>query len=264
MRYQSGKSKFAKDIVPILQKCIDDHNIQLYIEPFVGGANIIDKIKCQYRRGFDKSASLIALLKTARDNFDLIPTDCTREMWDKAKIYGKTGVIPDGMSLSEIGAIEFLGSYNCGGFPRGFATPTAERNFYKECYESLKKQAPQLKDIWFCCLDYRSIPFNHDIMVNNREWDLDRIWSAGTTVIYCDPPYAGTKPYSYANEAKFDYDEFWNWVRETSKYNYVFVSEQTAPDDFIPIWQKTTNRTNCTNNNFKATEKLFVHKDLQF
>ena len=44
MVYMGSKSKYAQYIVPILQKCIDDNNITLYIEPFVGGANIIDKI----------------------------------------------------------------------------------------------------------------------------------------------------------------------------------------------------------------------------
>lgn len=40
-----SKSRIAKDIVPIIQKCIDDNNLETYIEPFVGGANVIDKIK---------------------------------------------------------------------------------------------------------------------------------------------------------------------------------------------------------------------------
>ena len=39
-----SKSRIAKDIVPIIQKYIDDNRIISYIEPFVGGANVIDKI----------------------------------------------------------------------------------------------------------------------------------------------------------------------------------------------------------------------------
>ena len=46
MVYMGSKSKYAKYIVPILQKTIDDNNISTYIECFVGGANIIDKRKC--------------------------------------------------------------------------------------------------------------------------------------------------------------------------------------------------------------------------
>jgi hypothetical protein len=33
-----------------------------------------------------------------------------------------------------------------------------------------------------------------------------------------------------------DYEHFWNWARKLSKNNYVFVSEQSAPDDFESIW----------------------------
>lgn len=37
MKYMGSKSRIAKDIVPIIQKTIDDNNINTYIEPFVGG-----------------------------------------------------------------------------------------------------------------------------------------------------------------------------------------------------------------------------------
>ena len=44
MVFMGSKAKYADEIVPILQNIIDKNNIKLYIEPFVGGANIIDKI----------------------------------------------------------------------------------------------------------------------------------------------------------------------------------------------------------------------------
>ena len=53
MQYMGSKARFAKEIVLALQKCINGNNVQLYIEPFVGGANIIDKIKCKERIGTD-------------------------------------------------------------------------------------------------------------------------------------------------------------------------------------------------------------------
>ena len=62
MNYMGSKSRIAKYIVPIIQKCIDDNNIRYYIEPFVGGANIIDKIICENKSGSDKNEYLIALL----------------------------------------------------------------------------------------------------------------------------------------------------------------------------------------------------------
>ena len=44
-----SKSRIAKYIVPIIQRYIDENNIDTYVEPFVGGANVIDKINCNIR-----------------------------------------------------------------------------------------------------------------------------------------------------------------------------------------------------------------------
>lgn len=241
MVYMGSKSKYAKDILPILQKTIDDNNVETYIEPFVGGANIIDKIKCKNRFGYDRSDTLIALLQKGATDFDDIPTEGNREMWDKGKDYVKKGIMPDDMSLSDIGAIEFFGSFSNGGFPRGYAKNSETRNYYQEAYNNFKKQAPLLKSVVFKCQNY---------------WELDNVENA---VIYCDPPYAGTKHYGYANQPKMDYNVFWDWVRKISEKNYVFVSEQSAPEDFIPIWEKDVKRTVNKKNDFKATEKLFIY-----
>lgn len=242
MVYMGSKAKYAKYIIPILQKCIDENNITLYIEPFVGGANIIDKIKCENRYGYDRSDTLIALLQTAADNFDNVMKDGSRELWDKGKAYVKDGKKLEDMSLAEIGAMEFFASYCNGGFPRGYAKNTSTRNYYNEAYRNMEKQAPNLKGINFLCQNY---------------WDLSAEDTKGA-VIYCDPPYQGTKFYGYTNQPKMDYQHFWNWVRDMSKNNFVFVSEQTAPEDFKAIWTQEVKRTTNKENNFKAVEHLFV------
>ena len=58
-----------------------------------------------------------------------------------------------------------------------------------------------------------------------------------------------------------NYKHFWQWVRDISKDNYVFTSEQTAPDDFKIIWEQEVKRTTNKTNDFKAVEKLFIWKD---
>lgn len=67
MKYMGSKSRIKKYVVPILQKIIEENNIDTYIEPFVGGANVIDSIECPTKIGGDKSEPLIELLKYARD-----------------------------------------------------------------------------------------------------------------------------------------------------------------------------------------------------
>lgn len=66
MKYVGSKNRLSKDLVPIIQKFIDDNNITHYYEPFVGGANMIDKIRCNNKFGSDIHPYLIALLKQAQ------------------------------------------------------------------------------------------------------------------------------------------------------------------------------------------------------
>ena len=142
------------------------------------------------------------------------------------------------MTLAEIGAMEFFASFSNGGFPRGYAIKN-----YDMAYRNMEAQAPNLKGIEFKCQNY---------------WELDE--NILGAVIYLDPPYAGTKPYGYATQKAMDYNHFWQWVRDISKNNYVFISEQIAPDDFEVIWEQEVKRTTNKENNFKAVEKLFKYK----
>ena len=243
MVYMGSKSKYASYIVPVLQKIIDATGATEYIEYFCGGCNIIDKIKCENKYAYDRSDTLIALLRQAAEDFSQLPEDGSREMWDKGKGYVKDGVMPEDMSLADIGAIEFFASFSNGGFPRGYAKNSTTRNYYKEAWRNLREQAPNLKGITFGVKDYTTV---------------DPLSEAGA-VIYLDPPYQGTKFYGYANQPKMDYTFFWNWVRELSKQNFVIVSEQSAPEDFIPIWTQKVTRTTNKENNFKAVENLWVY-----
>ena len=94
MIFQGSKSRIANEIVPIIQKYIDDYGIELYTEPFVGGANVIDKIVCRNRYGSDINEYLIKLLQYAQNHPDLsiAPEDCLFEHYADAQIqYNKEG-----------------------------------------------------------------------------------------------------------------------------------------------------------------------------
>lgn len=76
-------------------------------------------------------------------------------------------------------------------------------------------------------------------------------------VVYCDPPYAGTDGYGLHKSA-FDQEAFWNWARKCEVP--LFVSEYTAPKDFVPIAEfPHRSRLSSTTNN-SVTERLFVHE----
>lgn len=250
MKYMGSKSRIAKYIVPIIQKYIDDNNVEKYIEPFVGGANVIDKIKCKEKYGSDKNKYLIALLKRVQNNgslYDEVP----KPLYDKAREcfnHGDTSDFEDW----EIGNIGFIASFNGRWFDGGYAKTGYEktksglrlRNYYHEAKNNILAQAPNLKNIKFSVQDYK------------KAIDLSSDFGF---VIYCDPPYKDTK--QYKNATKFDYEDFWQTMREWSKNNIVIISEQTAPDDFICIWEQEVNRSIKAKDKRTATEKLFIYNN---
>ncbi len=82
-------------------------------------------------------------------------------------------------------------------------------------------------------------------------------------IIYCDPPYQKTAS-KYYNDDKsrssldFDNNKFWRWVRKMSKNNIVFVSETSAPKDFISIITLGS-QVNYRDSFGKFKEYIFMH-----
>lgn len=244
MKYMGSKSRIAKHIVPIIQQYIDDNSPSWYIEPFCGGCNVIDKIKYERKIASDKQYYLIEFLKNL-DKLSQLPKDfVTREHYsDVRNAYHKR---KDHKEFEDwyIGAIGFLASYNGRFFDGGYAGTSEEkgrvRNYYDECKRNIEEQAPLLKDIIFHCHEYYA-------------------WSpVKQAVIYCDPPYKGTKQFSVSKG--FDHDKFWQWCRDMSKGNIVLISEEQAPEDFEIIWSAPVKRTIKTDNKVSKIEKLYKYK----
>ena len=242
MKYMGSKSRIAKHIVPIIQSYIDKNNIKLYIEPFVGGANVIDKIRCEKRVGSDYNKYLIALLKRVRDKQPLLE-EVQRELYNDVRLNQDTGKYEDWY----VGNVGFIASFNGRWFDGGYAPSGYEktkngeryRDYYQEAKRNILSQANALDGVNLFQADYRTIKPDEK------------------AVIYCDPPYANTK--QYANAMQFDYEEFWKTMREWSKDNIVLISEQNAPDDFKCIWQQEVSRSIKATDKSKAVEKLFIY-----
>jgi DNA adenine methylase len=124
----------------------------------------------------------------------------------------------------------------------GYARNKTNTNYALQSKKSLLKDMSTLQAAHFTCQDYKDVKLSEGC------------------VIYADPPYNNTT--GYGNE-KFDSSEFWEYARKTSKEHLMFISEQEAPDDFVAIWERPFTRTLDKNkqNQFKVTEKLFIHKN---
>ena len=238
MKYMGSKSRIKKYIVPILQKIIDYNSIEVYIEPFVGGANIIDFVRCNNKIGGDNSEPLIELLKYVRDG-GILPDEVSKELYDDVRSNKDTNKYEKWF----VGAIGFLASYNGRYFDGGYAKTIMSksgsiRNYYDEAKRNILQQAKDLQGIKFKYGEYTQFS------------------DVKNTLIYCDIPYKDKK--QYGTSKNFDYKAFWKWAEEMSKNNIVIVSEEQAPENFKCIWEQEVTRTQDNNKRIKATEKLFI------
>lgn len=228
-----SKNRIAKEILPIILENRKPN--QWYVEPFVGGANTIDKVDGN-RIGSDLNKYIISMWEGLQ-NESIKPIEIPKDLYNIARNEYNEGV-NDIFNDFLIGWIGWMASFNGRFFDGGYSGKSGNRDYVNEQIRNTLKQIPLIKDIKFihCSYDELEIPDN--------------------SIIYCDPPYQNTKQYSTSKN--FDYDKFWEWCREmTRKGHSVFISEYNAPNDFECVWSKeVTNSMNSTIT-YKPTEKLF-------
>lgn len=232
MKYLGSKSRIAKNIVPIMLEYAIEHKLTKWVEPFVGGGNIIDKIPSNFKRiGYDSNPHAIKALIAIRDFANKLPERLTVEEYQKLK-----GTEPDLFSSW----LRFVASFG-GKFDNGYAREAGsdETTFIMYGKRNAIKQSPNLQGVEFIHGDYHECTHFKD------------------SIIYCDPPYEGTTSYKTAT---MNYDDFWQWCRMMSISNKVFVSEYNAPKDFVCVWEGKikTNFASQRNAGVVATEKLFT------
>lgn len=245
-----SKAKIAKDICPIIQKFIDYTSADTYIEPFVGGANVIDKIRCMHKVGSDVNLYLIELLKHAQNHLDF-PETVTYDQYCAARTVfnqDKDNCIYDTeYEYWYIGAVGFLASFNGrffdGGFAKEYDSGGQHRIPYQEHLRNLLSQ--DLSGIDFAWMGY-------------EHYVADDYYK--DCVFYCDPPYVNTKKYN--SKFNFDSNEFFHSARKLSQNNIVIISEQSAPDDFVCIWEQKVKRQINAQDKFDQVERLFIHESL--
>ena len=239
MKYIGSKNKISKELAPIIQSYIKE-DTKGYLEPFVGGANMIDKIQHKNKVGSDIHKELIALLNFAKDKPEYLPSGITKDEYIAVR---DNKVLYDDWY---VGLVGFCGSYNAkyfGGYAGECVTKQGIRHYDQEAIKNLKKQSNGLRDILF---------------LNKSFLDYSENEISGY-VIYCDIPYKNTTDYK---TTKFPYDEFYEWCLKMSQNNVVLVSEYNMPEElFECIWNKECRVfLDNNNNNKQRTEKLFIVK----
>ena len=234
MKYMGSKNRLAKELVPIIQSYITP-STKGYLEPFVGGGNLIDKVECENKYGSDNHKYLIAFLDALSKGYEP-PINISEEEYKYIKTHQEE------YSDEFLGYVGFQLSYGAKWFDTFRRDKIGKRKYDEEAYRNVMKQAPLLKGIKFKHCDFQDI--------NN----------ISGFVIYCDPPYRDTANYSTGD---FPYDEFYEWCRKMSKNNIVLVSEYNMPSDFKCIWEKehkclmySSKESNDDKNN--RIEKLFI------
>lgn len=189
MKCMGSKNRIAKHISPIMLK--DRKEGQYWVEPFVGGANMIDKVEGN-RIGADSNKFLIALLQHCEMQ---LSNDLPSRIYEGDYIH-----IKNNQSLYSdfiVGHIGFNASFGSKFFG-GYARPRKETGYDRDLIcgkNSLIKKMPLLQGVELLSCSYNdlNIPPN--------------------SIIYCDPPYEGTTGY----KDKFNHTEFWQWCRDKAK-----------------------------------------------
>ena len=188
---------------------------------------MIDKVVGE-RIGNDIHKNLIALLEALQNGW-IPPTNVSKEFYYDVKSNQNK------YSDELVGFVGFLCSFG-GKWWGGYAANKVGRNYADEGSRTLIKQAKNFNGIVFRCGSYLEM----DIPPNS--------------LIYCDPPYEGTTKYKDG----FNHAEFFQWCRDkVIEGHIVFVSEYSAPDDFVCV--KEVQHTTTLNKNSKdpRIEKLF-------
>lgn len=231
MKYMGSKKRIAKYILPIILK--DRKPNQWYVEPFVGGANLIDKVDGN-RIGSDLNVYLIALYYALQNGWEP-PISLTQEEFTHIK--NNKSQYP----YHILGYVGFQLSYGAMWFDSYRRDAIGNRDYPAEAYRNVMAQIKSILKVHFFNCGY----FDLELPVNS--------------IIYCDPPYKGTKKYRTLKK-DFNHSAFWNWCKLKSIEGHrIFISEYAAPNDFKCIWEKEINANLCQNRTGKrGIERLFT------
>jgi site-specific DNA-adenine methylase len=233
MKYLGGKHKIGKEISDFLCSQCSPCKVDGYLEPFCGSLGVF---KHMTNRGYknciasDIQPDLIDLWTSLQNNNLQLPEKFSIDLYNDLK--NNTQQSPNYLKAVAGFGLSFGGNY-FSGYCQKY---DPKRDYYNAFKNSLNKIKPQLNNVQFhhkSYLDYKPV----------------------NMLIYCDPPYYKTA--IYKSTEPFNHELFWDTMREWSLTNYVFISEETAPLDFVQVFSIQKRRTISKINRPFKTESLY-------
>lgn len=230
-----GKARTGKRIV---QAILDDTlHRERWFEPFMGGGNVLEHAAPHFGRsvGMDAHQDLVLMWQAVTDGW--VPPEATETMYRELRNSEPSAL------RGYIGFVPSFGGKWFGGYSGDHNHPTRGPDpFWKVGRRSIVRQA--------------GVFAAHGVRFRCRLFG--EYTPRPGTVVYCDPPYAGTTGYS---TGEFDYPVFYKTLAQwASNGCSVYVSEYAVPDgvDATVIWQhERQSALKSDDNSRKAVEKLF-------
>lgn len=225
MRYNGGKRRVAKKLAALIQAQIS--NDAVYWEPFCGVCSVGLQVRARRKFFSDADEAVITTIKAAIAGFSF-PTHVTEQDYANARL------------LPASNPLHGFFKYGCSfaGKPWGGFARSGGRNYAQNAANSLARYTGRF-DLELFCGNYVEI-----------------IWPETPTVIYCDPPYAGTTAVGIAQH--FDTEGFWRWAEMQASTTQVFVSEYAAPEGWREIFAERVTDGLIPKSGKQNVEKLFV------
>lgn len=240
MQYPGSKERIAGAILFYILK---NRNGAPYIEPFMGGANVMSRVETGKRCGNDINFYLIQMWQALQEGW-IPPEFVSEHMYVQVK-NNKWKYDP-----ALVGYVGFVCSFNSFWFSsyRGIVTRARIDNQGNRIKENQQHYARNHL--------MKQVHNMVGVLLSNGQY-IDMSVPNGS-IVYCDPPYKDVSmPYI---EQSFDSDQFWNWVKDVAKHSLIFVTEYTAPEDFVAIWTETIRPIGGTLYGSMHPNKLFVHR----
>jgi len=228
--YTGGKARIGKKIFQAIseyEKELTGNNDRPYLEPFVGMGGVLQHFAINHSREMvacDYQKCITSFWQEIQQGW--IPQKISREEYENIKIADKH----DAEYAFAAYGCSFRGSY--------------WTHYYEDVMDlSIKRIIKK---------DYARVMSSVNFLKNKCYSEH----KPHGMLIYCDPPYKESNfDKRRKNLIDFDFDKFWETMREWSKYNIVIISERSAPDDFESFF--SLDRFNTFNKKV-ITEHLFV------